>query len=209
MKKMTKKVFVLMLGCGALLSTSNAAAITGVTFGGGLGYSYFTGGGVTKVNDPKGMPFNNGNISASGSVGYDYALTSSFSLGVEVGIQYANNTIRGLREASGNDVGMLSIPVFAVAKYYIPHALGMNIFAKAGYAYNDIKGASTSHYEDNPSGDTQDLNIWRPVLAGGVGYQLNQFNIFSEYQYNWLPYSGKSFGVSSISVGLSYTLPAA
>ena len=120
-----------------------------------------------------------------------------FSVGIELGGQYLNKVSSG---DGGLKTDVWSAPLFATAKFYIPHSAGLNVFGKAGYAYNRV---TTKADGQSDSKET----LWRPVAAAGLGYHLQQFNIFAQYQYNWLPYQGENGGVSTISAGVTYTLP--
>ncbi|MBK2124490.1 outer membrane protein [Fangia hongkongensis] len=150
------------------------------------------------------------NITGGLSLGYDYAINNAISVGVEIATQYAYNIteVKGssATDSMKNTLSVLSVPMFLTGKFFIPNTGGLNLFAKAGYAYNRVK--DKSEYS-TPFGDTNTSsyqNLWRPVVAGGVGYKLGSFNIFTQYQYNWLPLLGQSGGVSSITFGATYTL---
>ncbi|WHN65196.1 outer membrane beta-barrel protein [Cysteiniphilum sp. QT6929] len=188
-----KKIIATTVAAAALISGSAfaAGAQTGLVLGGNVGYAYSQNGWLKNANNLPGGK--NGNIAGGLLIGYDFALSPMFSVGVELGGQYFNKIAK-------NDAGKLnmwSVPLFATAKFYIPGAMGLNVFGKAGYAYNKLTGDT----------DGMATNLWRPVAATGLGFQISQINIFAQYQYNWLPLYGYNAGESTVSVGLTYTLP--
>ena len=172
-------------------------AQTGLVVGANLGYAYAVNGWIKDAADLPG--FKTGNMAGGAFVGYDAALNQMFSVGLELDAQYAYKLV----SASGIKLNAWSVPLFLTGKFYIPQTDGLNIFGKAGYAYNRLT-VSTSYAGVTLSDDE---NLWRPVAAAGVGYQIQQFNIFAQYQYNWVPLQGENGGYGTLSGGVSYMLP--
>ncbi len=170
-----------------------AGAQTSVLFGANAGYGVATNGWLKDVS--QSSTGDSGNIAGGIFTGYDFALNQNISFGVELDGQYAYKVLK----QNGNSMNMWSIPLFATAKLYMPDILGFMLFAKAGYAYNKFTGDTSSFASSN--------NLWRPVAAAGFGYQIAQFNIFAQYQQNWLALDGQNGGFGTVSAGLSYRLP--
>ncbi|WP_235826905.1 outer membrane protein [Facilibium subflavum] len=202
---MMKKIIATSIVTATLASGSAfaAGAQTGVVIGGDIGYTMPSG--YLKDIDPDSTADNkNGNIAGGIFIGYDMALSQMLSVGLELDGQYAYNLAKTTDSGITVKVSNLSIPLFLTGKFYIPNTGGLNLFGKAGYAYNRLNVSADAGSNASLSDNT---NLWRPVVAGGVGYQLQQFNIFAQYQYNWLPYQGQNGGYSTLSLGLSYTIP--
>jgi outer membrane protein W len=210
-----KKIIATTVAAAALISGSAfaAGAQTGMVMGANLGLATPTGAlkGDNWINQFQGVSSttqDNGNIAGGLFIGYDYALSPMMAVGVELGGQYAYEVTKlKASDATGSaslKASVISVPLFLTGKFYIPHTGGLNIFAKAGYAYNRIN--ETLEATGAASKDSHET-LWRPVVAGGIGYQLQQFNIFAQYQYNWLPYKGQNSGLGTISAGVAYTLP--
>ncbi|MBK2125232.1 outer membrane beta-barrel protein [Fangia hongkongensis] len=199
-----RKIIATSIIATALASGSAfaAGAQTGVVLGGNIGYGYATNGWTKDDADLSGSK--NGNLAGGLFIGYDFALNKMLSVGVELGGQYAYQLVK---ESDGDKLNAWSVPLFATAKFYIPHAMGLNIFGKFGYAYNRLTTSGNYVATGLSGNDIDGKNLWRPVAAGGLGFQVQQFNIFAQYQYNWLPVYGKNGGYGTISGGVSYTLP--
>lgn len=161
------------------LSHKDAGAKTGIVVGGNLGYS-FAQNKFTSYD---------GNFAGGIFAGYDYAFSKHYSLGVEADWQYAYQIDKQIND---DRISIWSIPIFAVGKYYIHNYEAINLFGKLGYAYNH-----TSNFGED--------TLWRPVAAIGAGYDIGDFNIFAQYQYNWLDHGEVDFGQGTVSLGLSYT----
>jgi opacity protein-like surface antigen len=202
-----KKIIATTVAAAALISGSAfaAGAQTGMVMGGNLGYA-MPSGDFKDIGGSTGTDNKNGNIAGGLFAGFDYALDPMYSLGIEWGVQYASKFAKTTLSGAEISTNLLSVPLFLTGKFYIPGIDGLNVFGKAGYAYNQITGKSSGI-----STNTED-NHFDPVVAAGVGYKINQVNIFAQYQYNWLKVdqatsSSLKGGLSAISVGLSYTLP--
>ncbi|WP_440994368.1 outer membrane protein [Cysteiniphilum litorale] len=215
-----KKIIATTVAAAALISGSAfaAGAQTGLVMGANLGLATPTGymkeDALVNYLQGLGAPSisqDTGNIAGGLFIGYDYALSPMLAVGVELGGQYAYEVTKvtdsGGGVSAGNKISVISVPMFLTGKFYIPHTGGLNVFAKAGYAYNRIKASADGNAASALGITTESVNLWRPVVAGGIGYQLQQFNIFAQYQYNWLPYQGENGGLGTVSVGLAYTLP--
>ena len=87
--------------------------------------------------------------------------------------------------------------LFLTGKLYIPKSNGLNLFAKAGYALHKFQGDRTCI-----------KILYRPVIAGGISYNIEKIDIFLTGQYNFLPYKAQNGGHGSLFLGLSYSLPS-
>jgi len=201
-----RKIIATSIITAALASGSAfaAGAQTGVVIGGSVGYTVPTG--YLKDIGGSGADNTNGNIAGGLQIGYDFALNKMLSVGAELGGQYAYELSKVESGGATGKYSNLSIPLFLTGKFYMPWVNGLNVFGKAGYAYNRLNAS----VDTGISGLTvsENTNLWRPVVAGGVGYQIQQFNIFAQYQYNWLKYQGTNGGYNTLSLGLTYTIPA-
>ncbi len=204
-----KKIIATTVAAAVLISGSAFAtnAQTGLVMGGSLGYA--TASGDLKANDD-GADNKNGNIAGGLFAGFDYAIDPMWSVGAEWGVQYANEFSKASAAGASVKLSLLSIPLFMVGKFYIPGIDGLNVFAKAGYAYNQLGSKNT---DNTGTSSTTTDNRFNPVVAAGLGYKIGQMNVFAQYQYNWLKYQAASDEntlkgkLSTISVGVSYTLP--
>lgn len=140
-------------------------------------------------------------IAAGASLGYDLRLNDMLSFGAEINGQYffkqkftVTNNMTGATGEGRNKLysGML----FLTGKFYIPESNGLNLFAKAGYALHKFQGDRTCM-----------KFLYRPVLASGIGYSIENINIFLKGQYNFLPYRKQNGGHGSLFLGASYSLP--
>ncbi|MBK2126317.1 outer membrane beta-barrel protein [Fangia hongkongensis] len=222
--KLVKKTMIAAVVASTLIAGSAfaAGAQTGLVLGGNLGYGYAQNG--TIKNGPAGplggaFDKSNGGLAGGVFIGYDYAISKMISVGVEADLQYAHNLANGKVALPGNSSASyrtngLAVPVFFTTKFYVPGVNGLNVFGKFGYAYNRITTSSSVSIPNLPAqwggGDhkvTETTNLWRPVIAGGIGYQIDKVNLFAQYQYNFLRSGGNNSGYSTFTGGVSYTLP--
>ena len=225
---MMKKTIIAVAASTALLSGVAMAqgATTGLVTGLQAGYAKFVpnsgipvGISSTSVGTAK-----NGGLYFGGILGYDYAINSMVSVGVETGLNYGHNIADGSDAGSGLgsssyslSTSTLDIPVMATVKFYVPHTGGLNVFAKGGYAYNRQKttGSVTASI---PAPTTVSLNStntqWNPIAVGGVGYQIDSFNVFTQYTYifgtktnSTSGSAGDTAAMNALTAGVTYTIP--
>ena len=191
---MIKKIVLASVVAASLASTSVMAegAQTGVVVGLYGGYAKPFNGWMKDSADLTG--FKSGNFAGGGLIGFDFALNPMFSVGVEADAQYFYK----IAKTSANKMNLYTGILFLTGKVYIPETGGLNLFAKAGYALNKRNGDLHS---------TTPKTLYRPSAAGGVGYQIDNINIFGEFQYNWMKLYGKNSGYGAAFVGVSYTFP--
>lgn len=200
------------------ISTNNDSRSL-LIIGGNVGYTMPTGNLKGKDDSivDMGVRINekakNGNIAGGVFLGYEFIVNDMFNVGTELHAQYAHDVTKMEYSAAGMDnqnfsVAFISIPLFITSKFYIPHAYGVNLFTKAGYAFNraflKTKGDGVEYKFRN---EEKAENLWRPVVAAGIGYQIDKYNVAVTYQYNWLPSGGENQGFSTISFGCSLTMP--
>ncbi|MBK2125360.1 outer membrane beta-barrel protein [Fangia hongkongensis] len=219
--KLVKKTMIAAAVASTLIAGSAfaAGAQTGLVLGGNLGYGYAQNGTIKNGLEGSGNQ-SNGGLAGGVFVGYDYAISKMISVGVEADLQYAHNVAGGSGKydyfvadgASSYRTNVFSLPLFLTAKFYVPGVNGLNVFGKFGYAYNRVTTVSSATdnligFNVNDSKLSQTTNLWRPVMAGGIGYQIDNVNIFAQYQYNFLRNGGNNSGYSTFTGGVSYTLP--
>lgn len=188
-----KKLLSIALVSSSLLVASGAVfakAQTGIVVGGQANWTFASGDITTGTSTKSGF-------GVGGLLGFDYALNSAFSLGLEVDGQYAFNTLK----LGNTKVSFLSVPVYLVGKFYIPDVLdGLNVFGKVGGSYNHLT------YTNSPNGGAFNFSA-----AAGVGYEvMDNLNIFAQYQYIAIAKKtnvNPKGALQNISLGLTYTIP--
>ncbi len=154
--------------------------------------------------------------------GYEHAINHIFSLGLETGFQYFHKFAKfGSGSAQANyhfTYGMNSVPFFVVGNFYLPTSINffkhLNFFVKGGYSYNELK--ATYHTDPNTRfpDSTYSEHNFNPVAALGIGYNFYNFNVFAEYQMNWVSVGKLGLGEGAVnntdgrlgtaSIGLAY-----
>ena len=209
---MKKKILAATLGLSLLgFSFANAGdnnmATTGVVFGAQAGFA--AGFNPPDLNGASGSTTNAG-FNFGGFVGYDVAVSKMFAVGAEVGINYTPDMYKINIDGLGNaDLSLLNIPIMATAKFYTP--IGLNVFAKGGLNFQNADVSGSCSLGSICSG-SQSNNNWTGVLAGGIGYKIQQLNIFAQYMYvfgNDLDNYSDSKAVAQgiLTGGVSFTLP--
>lgn len=207
---------IALLSAGVAQANTNIAR-SGMTFSANVGYSIPTGDFKANQSDVPDGSVSNNNVSFGGAIGYDYAISEMFTVGAEVGIQYMPDFAKESEDGGSITQSNLSVPILAVGKFYVPNVDGLNLFAKAGIAYNHWKASGSGSIEVvDPDPATIAIpsasdNNWNAVVAAGVGYDINNFNIFAQYTYNWLRVSAfdetAKGGINTIAIGVGYKLP--
>ena len=206
MKKLISSIAVATLLTAGIAQANTNVAQSGMTFSANVGMASPSGDFKADSNVIGGNgSTSNGNVSFGGAIGYDYAIDSMFTIGAEAGLQYSPDFAKISTEGSSAKETLLSVPIMAVVKFYIPNVKGLNVFAKGGIAYNNWKVNGSGAF------DSFSENNWNGVAAGGVGYDIGNFNVFGQYTYNWLKFtnggSTETGGLSTIAVGVGYKLP--
>ena len=205
------KKIVFLMACTVLLIKTSTANVdfaqSGIVLGVNAGYAKFVP--FSKINGD----INNGGIYGGGLLGYDYALNPHFSLGIETGINYGKNIANFSSPTEKMNIDTLNVPILATFKFYIPQANGLNIFTKHGvsfvYQMRDISYPNRPYQTD--SENTLKFNIFLSVI--GVGWKINNFNIFTQYEYfygtNWnkVDKSLKILTLNTLTAGVTYTIP--
>ncbi len=187
-------------------SFPGVTAETGFVFGVLAGFSNYSGGDTFTDAVPASSR-SSGMFNFGGMIGYDQALAKMFSLGIELGINYTPDIIK---TSGGSSVTMdaLNVPLMLTGKFVLP--IGLNIFLKGGvnYQHNTCNGSFSG------TGITcSNSNNLSGVIAGGLGWQLGNFNLFGQYMYIFgdsLTSTGTPDGAIEQSIlvgGVSYTLP--
>lgn len=191
---MIKKIALASAVAASLASTSVMAneATTGVVVGLYGGYAKPLNGWMKDAKSTAGGKV--GNLAGGGLLGFDFALNPMLSVGVEADAQYFYK----IAKANSGKMNLYTGILFLTGKFYIPETGGLNLFAKAGYALNKRNG---DLYSTTPK------TLYRPAAAAGVGYQIDNINIFGQFQYNWMKLYGKNSGYGAAFVGASYTFP--
>ena len=164
----------------------------------------------------------NGGLYFGGILGYDYAINSMVSVGVETGLNYGHDIANGSETLNvlpnpikaNINTSTIDIPIMATVKFYIPHTGGLNVFAKGGYAYNRQKTTGS----ESTLGVTTSINStntqWNPIAVGGVGYQIDSFNVFTQYTYifgtktnSTSGSAGDTAAMNALTAGVTYTIP--
>ncbi len=221
MRALRLMFFTLIISTPLLANAEDSKAQTGLMFGLNVGYA----NGFAKesnVNAPKfSRTIKSGNVNFGGFVGYDYAVLERLSIGMEIGINYTPNIYElGLNiNTVGNaklKFSTLNIPFLLKVKLITE--MGFNLFLKGGINYQrlsaDIASCSSTLVAPTFCTDFHNVygNNWRPVIAGGIGYQVKRFNIFAQYMYvfgNTLDTfaNNKALAQGNITGGVSYILP--
>ncbi|WHN65116.1 outer membrane beta-barrel protein [Cysteiniphilum sp. QT6929] len=211
----SKQSLMAILATSLLIASGNAQmqaqAQTGLLAGVKLGYSLPSGDFKNLLKNSNNST-KDGGISGGFFTGFDYAINPIISVGAEWGADYAHqfSQVSDSTNTGNLKLSLLSIPLFITSKLYVPGVSGLNVFGKVGYAYNRISGKLSDVSSDISS------SHFDPVVAAGVGYKIAQFNLFAQYQYNWLKSdalvnlqnTSLKGGLSTISIGASYTLSA-
>ncbi|MCF6767564.1 porin family protein [Thiotrichales bacterium 19S11-10] len=173
--------------------------------GGKLGYGYLNADNIP------GASKKDGGVYTGAFVGVDYYIMPELTIGAETGLDYGNDLLKydfpSVADATIDDTYV--IPILATIKYFMPY--GINVYAKAGLAYVNQK-SSVSITDDFGGGSSDTTHSsFNGMFGGGIGYKLDNWNFFVEYMYVMGDKSpeddGKTFPISSITGGVSYTFP--
>ena len=196
------------------VSFADAKAITGVTMGLEAGVAAFQGT-PDLSNISSDSSETNGGFLLRGMLGYDFALSSQFAIGLETGISngfnlYSESTTAGPDNASSK-TSDFSAPILLKAIYVMP--FGLNFFIKGGMAYHKYTTKVNVSISGGPDfSGSNSYSKWTPEAAVGVGYLIGNLNIFAQYSHTF----GKSLdtimnqpaiSANVLTAGLSYTIP--
>tara|TARA_R110002167_G_scaffold356863_2_gene572066 strand:+ start:3350 stop:3931 length:582 start_codon:yes stop_codon:yes gene_type:complete len=178
-------------------------ATNGLVIGGQIGYAKFVP--WSKIYGH----LNNGGAYLGGILGYNFALNKKLSIGLETGINYGNRMSKGFPAGVEVHTNLLNIPIMAVINYY-PTGNGFNIFIKNGVAYNRQEEISS----DTSQISSVTTSQWRYIAAAGIGYQIQNFNVFTQYTYlfakKWNDASSSDTNTNAMNAwtaGITYTIP--
>ena len=148
-----------------------------------------------------------GIILEGGIIGYDFGLNRIMSCGLETGFNYGYK----INNLSGDlHTNIMTIPLMATLKIYIPNLNGINFFVKGGAAVSYQQITDEKYNENKKKLD------YKPIAKIGVGWQLQNFNIFMQYSYifgkNWNSLDNKNddtpiISFNSLTLGFTYNLP--
>ena len=211
-------IFCVMMLLSVDVNAESSNARTGLIFGLNGGYA----NGFKKESDVT-LPFfsrriQSGNKSFGTFVGYDYGFLDKLSVGVEIDINYTPKIYKlGINTPGGNfnrTSSTLNIPFMLTTK--INTFKGINLFVKSGINYQRISSTFSCSNGSNPifCNDFHNKygNHWRPVFAGGLSYQINKINLFTQYMYVFGENLQNSSNTSAlaqgtITMGIAYILP--
>jgi len=181
---MKKIISTAVLG-SALIATS---AFAGISAGIQGGYGQSAGSVNNFVSDlPNATISKKGNGYYGVYLGFDTPIIPGlFNLGVGADYIYSNNFVS---TDTGNSGNMQAIPVYVTGKLLLP--LGLNAFAKAGYAYTSFNGLEAN------SGK------YRPTLGAGIGLDVYMLEVFAQAQYFWRD-SSSGFGLYGVGAGVNF-----
>ncbi len=216
---MKKNLIIAAAVSAALVSGAtfaDAKAITGVTMGLQAGIAGYQGTPSIPTIVGANVSETKGGFLLGGTLGYDFALSNQFAVGIETGI---NNGFNLYKLSISNNIGDsvdfkmsdLSVPILLKAIYVMP--FGLNIFVKGGMAYHKYKLSVDTAGAGNPGNFSDSYSKWAPEAAVGLGYMINNFNVFAQYSHTFgkkLDDNGlnkDAISTNAITAGVSYTLP--
>lgn len=180
------KSTLLMVGAGFLMTPAFAANVSqnSVYISGDAGFGLLaTPDGY--LADPDGIEVTKASYSRGGfaggvNIGYLHALNQNVLLGAEFGYDY-----NGQSKYSETEYGVKSdlkitsqdLHLLATGTYLFNN--GFNVFAKAGAARVSQKAEGSI----NGSSGNDTVNGYKPMAAGGVGYQYKLANFFVQYSH--------------------------
>lgn len=157
-----------------------------------------------------------GNAAVGLNIGYDQALSNTFSIGGEFGADYNGYSSVKLQSGTSSTecakIKSYDLHFLLTGKYQLMNS-GWSIIGKGGVAL--VKQEMDS---SGPLGNIGDKTEIRPMAEAGIGYMLNNnvnlhimyTRIFGKDQKN-LPAPGSKFAdvaaANMVKVGLSYKLP--
>ena len=210
MNKIYKSIGIgIFLSCGAIkVASADNYAQSGIVMGGSLGYAKLIP--FSDIKRPVGETIKNGNFYGGVTLGYDYAFNSNISLGVESGFNYSKDIAKGTSPSFS--LNMMNVPILGTMKVFIPYANGLNFFTKHGISWvrQSFSYDSNVGTEENKASS---FNIF--VSSIGVGWKINDFNIFTEYTHfygkNWNKQNEAEepsvMTFNSLTLGVTYTIP--
>lgn len=144
--------------------------LKGVTISAQMGYAQAN----PEVNDWQANT-SKGNFVYGATLGYDFPLLKSVSVGGETGLFYGNDLSKYVQTNVGEyKVSNLIVPFLAKIAYQMPNHF--DFFLKSGISYVDpsaVKSGNPTAIDWNSS--------WNFTLAGGIGYQYEKVNFFIQY----------------------------
>ncbi len=142
-------------------------------------------------------------------LGYLFGFNRTFFLGPEVGFSY-DSQLTKIKQ--GNNLldtrSVVSFPIVLMAELR-PFYIGLNLFAKVGFAFNNIIDTKSSDYygQNYPYSIKSEGVTLNPYLAIGMGINLARYNFFLQGSYNNLKTKQDHVGLFAFSIGVSYRFP--
>ena len=201
---MNKKYAVTALATALAVGTGSAYAGDCNKFG------KYIGATIGNSMAYKGLKYHGKNASNNGAtfgivLGLEQKIIQRFSMGFETGFQYAHEYAVGDHYKSS----LISISMMLTTKYFIFNTQGIHVFLKGGLAINSLE---TDYYNpppmSGPPAKFSNVEV-KPVGAIGVGYQVDNWSVFGQYQHNWLDsnyHNTDKRMLGTISIGLTYTV---
>lgn len=170
----------------ALLALSGCA-LADINVGLQLGYSHTQGSNTYQLT-PESSLTKKGNITYGAYLGYEqFVVGDYFKLGAEASYYYSYNALNTDTGQAGN---LSLLPVMVVGKVVFPY--NFNAFVKAGYAYINFDGMDVNS------------SSLRPSAAGGVGYSIDNIDIFAQALYISFSNVESNYGVYTLGIGYSF-----
>lgn len=211
MKKLTIFILSALAVCGYAQDNTKQEKGLNLVFGvhGGKSFMY---GDIAKSETNRGVTVSGAkpNGTVGFSVGLEQPINNKLSAGIESGFQYfdlgAKQITSGTARIGKIDMNMYSIPVMLKFKYSFQEDSGLNLFVKGGMAFNRI---TIDAQPLRPANTSTSDSSFQPVVAIGLGYEINNFNLYAQFQYNRISLSDLKVDgdVKTLSGGISYTLP--
>lgn len=173
----------------AIITTAMTSTIAhaDVNVGIQLGYGHTQGDNTDLLVNNTTLT-KNGNVAYGVYLGYEqFMVEDYFKLGAEVSYYYGYNS---LNTADGQAGNLSTVPLLITGKVIFPH--GFNAFVKAGYSYTNFTGMNINS------------EAWRPTAAGGVGYKIDNIDIFAQALYISFTNEASNYGIYTLGLGYSF-----
>lgn len=174
-------------------TTAPVIAHTGVMLGIQGGYAQNNIKDTVKTSTT--LLIDKGNFYGGVNLGFEFAASKEVALGIESGLYYGS----ALSSVDAVKVNDLIMPVVGTARFILP--VGLNFFAKAGIAYINLSASE--------EGYTYTINFddhWSPIVAGGIGYQIKNINLFAQYSHIFRK-EAKLYSTDAVTAGVEIKLP--